>query len=180
MNGHRFILFFSVLFLTVCCPALTAQEHPAESVPSQDRNFLMRTVFEGRYLEELGKLAAGRAASGAVRQFGRHISADLSKFNGTAAELASERKIELPPAMGPSRRKTLERFGTLRGAEFDREFMSLMIDELEMYSGVFTKEAASGTDPGIRKYASDRLAWLDQSLLSARRILEGLPAPLLK
>lgn len=148
-------------------------------VEKQDAEFLSEAVKSGQFLETLGKTASTRAASGEVRQFGREVMNDFSKANKSVGELSAERGIATA-TMDESRRSTLEWFQRLKGAEFDREFMSLMIDEFYRNIEAYGKEIRSGSDPRVKVFAEGRAPALENHLKSARAVFRGIPAPLLK
>lgn len=152
----------------------------SSQVEKQDAEFLSEAVKSGQFLETLGKTASTRAASKEVRQFGREVMNDFSKANKSVRELSAERGVATAATMDESRRSTLEWFQRLKGAEFDREFMSLMIDEFYRNIEAYGKEIRSGSDPRIKAFAEGRVPALQNHLKSARAVFRGIPAPLLK
>ena len=146
-------------------------------VEKQDAEFLSEAVKSGQFLEHLGN--ASTRAEAKVRQFGRGVMNDFSKANKSVGELSAERGIATA-TMDESRRSTLEWFQRLKGAEFDREFMSLMIDEFYRNIEAYGKEIRSGSDPRVKVFAEGRAPALENHLKSARAVFRGIPAPLLK
>jgi putative membrane protein len=170
---RRALISSAVLFFLFSSAVFSSQ------VEKQDAEFLSEAVKSGQFLEALGKTASTLAAGGEVRQFGREVMNDFSKANKSVRELSAERGIAAA-AMDESRRSTLEWFQRLKGAEFDREFMSLMIDELYRNIEAYGKEIRSGSDLQVKGFAEGRAPALENHLKSARTVFRGIPAPLLK
>jgi putative membrane protein len=78
---------------------------------------------------ELGKLAAERAQSADVKQFAQMMIRDHSKANDELKQVASRENMSVStPAMDQKHQQLMTKLRTLRGAEFDREYMRAMVD----------------------------------------------------
>jgi putative membrane protein len=140
---------------------------------------------------KLGQLAAERAASAEVKQFGRRMVADHQKANAELKQVASKMSVTLPAQPDEKHQQLADRLAKLKGAEFDREYMKAMVDgheevakELERHAGPAarqgersvgtTGDVGAGADASVSAWASKTLPDVRQHLEQARKIQEKL------
>ncbi len=119
---------------------------------------------------ELGKLAAKQAASKDVKQFGQHMVDDHTKANQALMQLATQKKIMLPPDITPKQREAMEKLSKLNGADFDREYVKEMVADHEKDVAAFEATAMNGTDKDVKDFAAKTLPTLKQHLQMIRDI----------
>lgn len=164
-----------VLAVTLAIAAFPAAAQQAQqSLSRQDRNFVEEATEGGIEEVQLGKLAAERAENDQVKTFGQRMIADHSQANQRLSEIAQ--RAGLPPAKEPSRseqRKT-EKLGKLSGAEFDKEYISTMVDDHKKTIDAFEKQAKKGEHAELKTFAQDTLPKLEQHYDMAKRLRETL------
>ena len=74
---------------------------------SQDRNFVMDAAMGGMMEVELGRVAAQRGASDAVKQFGQRMVDDHSKANQELMSLASSKAMTLPTTLDEKHQQSM-------------------------------------------------------------------------
>jgi putative membrane protein len=147
----------AVLFAAVT--ALVAVPAQAQTgVPVQDRGFMLEAASGGMAEVELGRLAAQRAASDAVRQFGQRMMTDHGAANQELMQLAQRRGVALPQQPDTKHRATMDRLATVHGAQFDQAYMTEMVKDHQDDAAVFEREVREGQDPEVRAWASKVLA----------------------
>jgi putative membrane protein len=138
--------------------------------PNPDAAF-MREAFQGGLAEvEIGRLAADRAASLEVKQFGQRMVMDHGAANGELARLATEKGVTLPAEPGPTHVATRDRLAALRGTEFDRQYMAEMVRDHQEDVAAFQREADTGQDPDVRAWAAKTLPVLRDHLSLAQTV----------
>jgi putative membrane protein len=70
----------------------------------------------------------------------------------------------------------MEYLQKLSGAEFDREFMKMMVRDHEHVIAAFDKEATSGQDPQLKAFAAKTLPTLHSHLQMAKQVQPGARA----
>jgi putative membrane protein len=76
----------------------------------------------------LGELALERAQSADVKQFARMMVDEHTKASQELEAAVRGTSIELPEEVDAAHQQLMSRLGSLRGAEFDREYMTAMVD----------------------------------------------------
>ena len=72
-----------------------------------DKKFLKDAATGGLMEVELGKLAAQKGSSDAVKQFGQKMADDHRKANKELKQVASKDNIKVPDALDPSTSRVL-------------------------------------------------------------------------
>jgi len=141
------------------------------NMAAQDRNFLMDAVMGGMLEVELGRLATQQGASDAVKQFGQRMVDDHSKANQELMNLAQGKGITVPTTMDEKHHKDMTKLSSLSGADFDREYVKMMVSDHRKDVSEFEKESTRGTDADLREFASKTLPTLQEHL----KLAEALP-----
>lgn len=110
----------------------------------------------------LARLATQKGQNAELKRFAQRMVTDHSKAAEELKQLATTKGITLPADMKPDQRSTVARFNSLSGAEFDREFMTLMAENHDKSVEMFQAEARDGTDPEIKAWASKLLPTLQE------------------
>src|SRR5438132_527185 len=97
---------------------------------SDDTNEFAVKAANGGMLEvELGRMAGEKAASKDVKDFGAMMVKDHSKANEELKTIAATQNITLPSALGEDEQKHVNDMAKLSGAEFDKKYVSMMVDD---------------------------------------------------
>jgi putative membrane protein len=143
-----------------------------ESFPSKidDRQFARDAAIAGLSSVELGKLAAEKASSEDVRQYGKQLSEDQTKTHDRLKEVASQQSISIPDALDSKHKSQIEKVAKLSGPEFDKAFLKQQLKEQEAQVRDFSDEAQRGTDSTIKTFAAGALPVLQQQLEAAKNL----------
>jgi putative membrane protein len=140
----------------------------AGPVFAADDAWVMKVAKGGIAEVELGKLAAEKASSDAVKQFGQRMVDDHGKANDELKTLAENKKITLPTEIGPEEKALRARLMKLSGPAFDRAYMQAMVSDHEKDIGEFRTESRSGKDADVKAWAAKTLPTLEEHLKMAR------------
>jgi putative membrane protein len=128
-------LYLAGTFLTA---ALLA---PVAAQADSPREFLQHALRGDNSEILLGKLAADRARSPAVRDFGRTLVADHSKARDEVLDVGRRFGVRPDREPTPEAREMHHRLMDMRGRDFDREFISHMVDDHRKDVDEFRDEA---------------------------------------
>jgi putative membrane protein len=147
-----------------------------------DRAFVEK-IAQANFAEaRLGQLAAERASSPQVKQFGQRMTTDHQKANAELKQIASKMAVQLPTELDAKHKQLHDRLSKLKGAEFDKEYMQAMVDghqevltELERQAGsgersVGTSGSADQTHASVTDYAKKMLPDVQKHLEQAKQI----------
>jgi len=128
----------------------------AVKLSDKDRKFIQDAANGGVAEVADGKLAEEDGQSAEVKKIGARMVADHSKANNELVELAKKKGLSIDTSKGKSR--------NFNKANFDRQYLASMERDHETDIKVFEKEASSGDDADIKKWAAKTLPTLKQHL----------------
>jgi putative membrane protein len=113
----------------------------ASKLSAADKTFMMNAAKGGMMEVEWGKSAAQNGQNADIKKFGNRMVTDHSKANSELMALAKEEGVALPGAKSPGKWKS------------DKDYMDMMVKDHQADLAEFQKEAQSGTDPDLKKFA---------------------------
>jgi putative membrane protein len=127
--------------------------------------FAMKAANGGMMEVELGRMAQEKGMSKDVKEFGAMMVADHSKANEELKTLATAKNITLPATIGEDMQKDVNDLAKLSGKEFDKKYVSMMVDDHKEDVDAFKKAAEDNSvDPDIKAFAAKTLPTLQQHL----------------
>jgi len=174
MKLHRTTLAFAVAAALALPPAVMAQQ-PAPKPESKqgqnkgglaqgDRKFVMEAAHGNMAEVELGKLAADKGASDAVKQFGKRMTDDHGKANAELKDFAEKKGLTLPADLDAKHKQLRDRLAKLNGADFDRAYANEMVKDHKKDVKEFQREAEKAKDPDVKSFAAKTLPTLQDHL----------------
>jgi putative membrane protein len=152
------------------------REGDATKVSRTDADFLKEAALGGMLEVELGRLAMRNAGSDEVRRLGQQMIDDHSKSNQELKSLAQSEGVMLPSQLDPQHGKALQRMQKLSGADFDREYMKMMLEDHRKDIKAFNDEGHGGDDPEVKLFAMRTLATLRAHLATVESTLKIVDA----
>ena len=165
-RGNSLLVAFS---FAAALGTLTASAQQADQT-----NFLADAIRGNVAEVKLGQLAAERAQSQQVREYGDMLKKDHTKSLEKASSLASEIGVPASSELTAQQQKQFESLQKLSGDEFDTTFLSQMVREHQTEIAKFSAQAQSGSDPQVRAFAKDTLPTLQAHLQHAQSIQSEL------
>jgi putative membrane protein len=152
--------FHLITLFAVC--ALFGQQQGAVSFP--DRAFLQNAANEARAAAATAKFAAMNASNAAVQAFARKVVEDYTKLNRRLDELVGKKGVCLDINAIPPGQDISE----LKGADFDRAFVTEMIQVHRKTIAEFEQQLGVSADPDVKNPITSTLpalrARLEQAL----------------
>jgi putative membrane protein len=139
---------------------------------SEDTNEFAVKAANGGMLEvELGRLAEEKAQSKDVKEFGAMMVKDHSKANEELKTIAATQNITLPTTLGEDEQKHVNEMAKLSGAEFDKKYVSMMVDDHKEDIDLFKKTAEDDkANPAVKSFAAKTLPTLQKHMESINAI----------
>jgi putative membrane protein len=154
---------------TLTCFAVLALA-AAASVSSMDSQFATKAVQAGMAEVKLGKLAQDNGSSQAVKDFGTQMVTDHTQAGDELKEIASRKGLNLPGGPNGNQEATYNRLAKLSGAQFDRAYANVMVQDHLSAVADFRKESQTGQDSDIKSFAGKTLPALEHHLQMSRDI----------
>ncbi|HKV34986.1 MAG TPA: DUF4142 domain-containing protein [Pyrinomonadaceae bacterium] len=136
----------------------------------QDHKFIMDAAMGGMMEVELGRVAAQKGTSEAVKQFGQRMVDDHSKANEELMSLASSKGMTLPTALDDKHQKDVAKLSAMSGAEFDRAYSKMMLKDHEKDVKEFERQSTKSGDPELRAFVTKILPTLQEHLQMVRTL----------
>jgi putative membrane protein len=143
------------------------------TVDDRTNTFMKDAAMGGMAEVELGKLAQEKATNPRVKNFGEMMVQDHSAANNDLKSIAQQKNVMLPTDMG-KHKDHYEDLSKKTGADFDKAYMKMMVDDHQEDIDDFEKCAENGTDPDVKTFASQKLPTLRKHLDSAKAINKSL------
>ena len=160
-------------FAVVACVALATVGVLADDTKHgalSDHDFVMHAAMGGMMEVQLGQLAADRAASGDVKQFGQRMVIDHGKANDELKGLAASKNIALPTELDAKHKEMVDTMSAMSGAEFDKHYMAMMVEDHVKDVAMFEHEAKSGKDAEVKAWAAATLPILREHQRMAKEV----------
>ncbi len=142
-----------------------AKEDAGTGQTEDTNEFAVKAANGGMLEVELGRLAQEKAQSKEVKDFGAMMVMDHSKANDEMKALATSKNITLPTALGEDEQKHVNELTKLSGTDFDKKYVSLMVDDHKEDISLFKKAADDDkTDADIKAFAVKTLPTLQKHL----------------
>jgi putative membrane protein len=164
------------LVLTVAALALgvSAARADKDGEPIKDSDFLVQASTGGAAEVKYSELAAKQASDDKVKDFANKMVKAHSAMNDKLGEMAKGLKLAVVTGLEKDTKATYDRLAKLKGGEFDREYMKVMVDDHEKAASLFDREAKTGTDAGLKAFALEYAPKVKEHLKEGRTILDGL------
>jgi putative membrane protein len=176
----RFLMSALVLVF-MSCGTKNGQEDSTETAEDQndekfedsktddDADFAVKAADGGMLEVQLGTLALTKASSPEVKQFAQMMVDDHSKANNELKAIAQQKNISLPTVLGDDHQKKFDNLNEKSGADFDKDYMDLMVKDHKDDIKEFEDEGDDGKDAELKSWAAGKVATLKHHLEMAER-----------
>lgn len=138
-----------------------------------ERNFVQDQLKDVTREVELGRLAQQQATSPDVRQFGSMMVEDHTRAGNQLREVAQRANVEIEHDTEAAR-DDREKLSKLSGAEFDREYIDMMVKDHQDAVDALKGKAEDAENPGVKQWASATLPRVQHHLELAQQLQERL------
>jgi putative membrane protein len=137
------------------------------ALTSDDRQFVVEALRGSLAEVELGKLAAEKASSDAVKQFGQRMVEDHGKAGEELKKIAQDKGIDPPTRLDGKHQKLRDSLAKRSGADFDRAYAGEMVKDHRKDVKDFQRQAERARDPDVKGFAAKTLPTLQDHLKDA-------------
>jgi putative membrane protein len=139
-----------------------------------DTQFVKKAAEGGMYEVEVARLAADKASDPNVKAFARMLVDDHTAANEKLREIASSHNVPIPPSLPSDRKRRIDKFSKLSGAQFDKAFVKEVgLDDHKHDIADFEKAATSAKADDVRDFATSTLPKLKKHLAAAEQLPEA-------
>jgi putative membrane protein len=139
-------------------------------VQADASNFAVNAANGGMMEVILGKVAEENASSSRVKAFGEMMVKDHTEANNNLKSIASTLNITLPDSVSDDAKKEIDHLKMKKGKEFDKMYVSMMLDDHKKDIAEFRKCSDNCSDSSIKAFAYNTLPVLEKHLDSIQSI----------
>lgn len=140
--------------------------------PIREKIFLNRVIGNGRAEIEYSKLAEKQASSLKVKAFAARLIIEHKKFGEKLEEAARNMGITVSKELSREQAGEIDGLKKLEGAEFDRAYLTRIVQDHEKGVKAFETEVEKGNSAEVKKLCSDALPRLQRHLKRARELAD--------
>lgn len=145
-----------------------------ESLNSDASDFMIKAASGGMMEVELGNIAQQNAGSARVKAFGAMMVRDHSKANDELKALATVKNIAIPSTLSEEHQKHVDEMKNMSGADFDKRYMEMMVDDHKEDIGLFEEASNEDKDADIKAFAAKTLPVLKVHADSAKAVNDAV------
>lgn len=142
----------------------------AQAPDSAGSRFMARAAEGGMKEVALGKLAEQKAHLQRIKDFAQMIVYDHSHANGDLRSVAAGTDITLPDSLGTAAARQQDKLSAMKGLDFDRAYMRMMVADHEKDLADFRKAASRAKSGPLSQWIAADTPMLEKHLDSARAI----------
>lgn len=156
--------------LTVGLIAGTAAITPGRAaVSASDQQFINAAAVGGQFEVAAGQLAA-KSTNPKVQAFGQRMVKDHSSADAQLARLVKAQGGTLPKGLDAEHTQLRDHLASLKGAEFDHEYITMMVKDHDADAKAFADEERNTTDPKLKQFVEQTLTIVKEHDQLARQI----------
>jgi len=146
----------------------------SSALAPDDKEFVSKAGMGGLAEVQMGNLAASKASSLDVKNFGQRMVTDHSKANEELQQLATAKGLALPTELAGEHKDMFDHLSSLSGADFDKQYMKHMVEDHEKDVAEFDKQSTTGQDSDLKAWAAKTLPTLKEHLQLAKTVSSKL------
>ncbi len=147
--------FTMLAFATTCALAVGIRAGATTNVSAADRAFVAMVSQGGAFEVQAGTVGASQGTTQDVRDQGNTEVHDHTLVGAKLKNVAAAAGLSFPDALNASFRQELDSLRAAPPARFDALYLQDMLDIHAKDGAAFAKEAASGTNSGLRAFAAE-------------------------
>jgi putative membrane protein len=141
-------------------------------------DFLQKAATSDMYEVQAGKLAADKAQSDAVKQFGQQMVDAHTKTTDELMGIVKSKniKVDVPTKLDSEHQKLIDDLNSASAKDFDKTYASQQVEAHQNAVKLFKKYAENGDDPDVKQFATKTLPAIEHHLDEAKKLPSGPPS----
>jgi putative membrane protein len=153
-------------------PGAAGTSGSATALDMGERHFVQDQLKDGSREVELGQLAEKHAASADVKEFAAMMVQDHTRAGNKLKEVARKENVELEK--DNDARDEYERLSKLSGADFDKEYIDLMVKDHKDAVDALQDQANNADHADVKTWAAESLPRVKHHLEVAQQLQTSL------
>jgi len=136
----------------------------------KSNEFVSMAAAGGMMEVAIAKMAQANGNSSEVKDYGKMLEKDHEEANEELMAVAKMDKIRTPKGMTAAQTSHLNEMENMKGEDFDKAFVTMMIDDHQKDIAAFKTAAASNENENVKKFAANTLPTLQAHLTKIKAI----------
>jgi putative membrane protein len=135
-----------------------------------DSKFIREVAADNMLETQMAQLADRKAESSAVKQFARRLVSDHQRMQNDWISMASANGYSFKPGIGKNHRAKLTKLEKLSGREFDRAYITTVVQDRKDYIDYFEKEGRAARSSQVRQLVNRDVTTLRSHFTEGKRV----------
>lgn len=157
-------------------PGIEGGGPAANHANNQDKLFVRQAALGNRAEVELGKQAAGKSGTQAVKDFASRMQKEHSSSAERLMKAGKPAKVEVPRDLDPEHLRVRDELSKLSGAEYDKAYLAAQIHDHQKTANLLLWHLSYGQNAELIRYSADTLPTVLDHLEHAKREYAALTA----
>lgn len=164
---------------TAGASAATGRSGTPGSSQAADRAFMEKAATSDMAEIQLSQIAQQKATRDDVKQLAGRMVQDHTRTSQELKSIAGKHNATLPTALDRKHQQAVEKLqGKTASADFDRQYLKLLLDDHRQAVSLFRAEAKSGKNPEAKAFAAKTLPALEEHLQMVQAMSKGAGKPM--
>lgn len=142
----------------------------SSTVDKDAQDFALKAASGGAMEVELGKFAQQNGMSQGIKDFGKMMVEDHTKAGNELKGIAVSKNMTIPADMMEEHKKHVDELSKKTGADFDKAYISMMIDDHKEDISDFKKASSNLKDADLKAFAGKTLPVLQKHLAAVEKL----------
>ncbi|WP_293741109.1 DUF4142 domain-containing protein [uncultured Pedobacter sp.] len=144
------------------------------AVDEADAKFTTQAAVGGMAEVELGKLALEKSSNPQVKEFATMMVKDHGMANTELMAIAKQKNITLPSTVDDEHKKKMEDLSKKTGTDFDKAYVSAMVDGHKSTLKLMEDESKDGKDADLKAFATKTAPIVQSHLQMINKINDSM------
>ena len=152
--GNLFASLGLAIVLATGQASFAAESKETKATP-KEKAFIMKAANGGMAEVEMGKLAADKGGSDAVKDFGNRMVKDHSKANDQLKDVAANMGVTVPDKVNAKEQAMIDKLSAMSGAAFDKAYVKEMVNDHKKDIAEFETAGKEVKNADLKKFIDD-------------------------
>lgn len=144
------------------------------AVDDADAKFTTQAAVGGMAEVELGKMALEKSSNAQVKEFATMMVKDHGMANTELMAIAKQKNITLPSTVDDEHKKKMDDLSKKTGANFDKAYVSAMVDGHKSTLKLMEDESKDGKDADLKSFATKTAPIVQTHLTMINKINDSM------
>lgn len=144
------------------------------AVDEADAKFTTEAAVGGMAEVEFGKLALEKSSNPQVKEFATMMVKDHGMANTELMAIAKQKNITLPSTVDDEHKKKMEDLSKKTGTDFDKAYVSAMVDGHKSTLKLMEDESKDGKDADLKAFATKTAPIVQSHLQMINKINDSM------